>query len=87
MAETMYGCIDEDELTFDSPRMLDGDEVKSVDKAMDQAIDMIRAGTQNVSICKAKFYGDDGNGYWGEIVDAGTIKIDAYNCEWIAEED
>ena len=83
----MFGCIDEDEFSFDSPRILDGDEVTSLDKAMDQALDMLQAGTRQVSICKAQFYGNDGDGFWGEIVGAGTIRLDADNCEWVAEEE
>ena len=88
MAEDiMYGCVDEDEFSLISPRMIDGDEVKTVEEAFQQALDMMRDGTEKVSICKVKYYGEDGNGYWGEIVGAGQISLDAYNADWVKEEE
>ena len=61
----MYGCIDEDTLSLRSPRMIDGDEVNSLDEAFAQAIEMIMNGVEKISICRVKYYGEDGNGWWG----------------------
>jgi len=83
--QTMYGCINEDALSLSSPRMIEGDEVKSIDKAFEQALDMMRDGeAEQVAICQCKYYGDDGNGYWGEIPACGTIIMDASNIDWLS---
>lgn len=83
----MYGCINEDEFTFHSPRMLDGDEVATMTEAMEQARNMMEDGIGQVAICRCKYYGEDGNGYWGEIVGDGQIVLDASNVEWIKDEE
>jgi hypothetical protein len=83
----MYGCINEDEFTFNSPRLIDGDEVATITEAMEQARNMLEEGTEQVAICRCKYYGEDGNGYWGEIVGDGQIILDASNVEWIKDEE
>jgi len=87
--ETMYGCINENEFSLSSPRVIDGDECKSVEKAFAQALEMLQSGeTDKVTVCKCKWYGDDnGNGYWGEVVGTGAITIDAYSAEWVIEDE
>lgn len=78
----MFGCIDEDTFSLQSPRILAGDECETLAGAFEQALEMIIDGTKEVAICKAQYYGDDGNGYWGEIVDGGTIQVDASQVAW-----
>ena len=86
--DIMYGCINEDEFSLHSPRMIDGDECNSIDKAFQQALDMIREeGIEQVAICRCKYYGEDGNGWWGEIVGEGLITVNAYTAEWVKEEE
>ena len=80
---TKYGCINEDSIQVTSPRMIDSDEYDTIQDAMNEALYMLETDTEKVSIVKVKYYGDDNNGYWGEIVGEGCITIDACNAnEW-----
>ena len=83
-----FGCINEDSFSLRSPRGIDGDEVDSIEAAMAQAVDMIRHGeSEQVAICRCKYYGEDGNGFWGEIPGDGQITIDASDVPWATEEE
>ena len=83
----MYGCINEDEFSLRSPRMIDGDEVETLPEAFGQATDMMKdEGVAQVAICRCKYYGEDGNGFWGEMPGDGQIVIDARDVPWLAEE-
>jgi hypothetical protein len=78
-----FGCINEDEFSLSSPRMIEGDECESLASAFEQATRMLEDGIDHVSICHCEYYGEDGNGYWGEIVGHGQISVEASYCEWI----
>jgi len=88
MSDIMYGCINEDEFSLRGPRTIEGDECKTLGEAFLQAMDMVNEeGVQAVSICRCKYYGEDGNGYWGELQGDGQISIDASGCEeWLMVE-
>lgn len=81
-----YGCINEDGFSFQSPRAIEGDEFETMADAFSQALQMLEDGIEKVSVCKCQYYGEDGNGYWGEIRGHGQISIDAGYCEWISKE-
>ena len=90
----MFGCIDETELSLRYPRMIrwqliDGDEHKTVESAWEQALQMLQDGAEKVTVCQAKYYGDDGNGFWGETQDAfKSISIEAgAEVDWLREND
>lgn len=85
--ETNYGVIDETEFSFHSPRGIDGDETVSIKGAFEDALEMIQEGAEKVSIGPVKYYGEDGNGYWGEDLDFSRVTIEANDTEWIREED
>jgi hypothetical protein len=84
-----YGCINEDEFSLQGPRMIDGNECNTIERAFAQAVEMLQDGTEKISICKCKYYGEDGNGYWGEIFGDGfgQISIDASYVEWLVEDE
>ena len=78
-----YGCINEDEFCLQSPRMIEGDECDTIAGAFEEAQRRIEdENVETISICRCKYYGDDGNGYWGEIPGDGQISIDACDVEW-----
>jgi hypothetical protein len=82
-----FGCINEDEFSFHSPRIIEGDEADTLAGAFEQAIRMMEEGVDHVSICHCQYYGEDGNGYWGEIVGHGQISVDASYCYWVKDEE
>ena len=82
-----YGCINEDEFSLHAPRSIEGDECLSLAGAVAQAMTMLEDGVDHVSVCKCKYYGEDGNGYWGEIQGEGQIEINATYCEWVKKEE
>ena len=83
-----FGCINEDSFSIRSPRAIDGDEVDSMEAAMLQAVDMIENDeVEHVAICRCKYYGEDGNGFWGEIPGDGQITIDACDVSWAKDEE
>ncbi len=71
-----YGVIDEDALSLHGPRAIDGDEVQSLAEAFKAAATMIEHdGVEQVAIVRCKYYGADGNGFWGEDYDFPAIEI------------
>ena len=85
--KTYYGVINEDEFTFHTPRVIDGDETTSLRRAFEDALEMLEEGAEKVSVGPVKYYGEDGNGYWGEDMDYPRITIDAYNADWVREDE
>jgi len=86
--DIMYGCINEDEVFISiGPRMISGDKCRSLAMAFVVAMDMLESGTKNVAICRCKYYGEDGNGAWGEIQGEGQISIDASYVKWMVKEE
>ena len=83
--KTYYGVIDESEFSFHSPRVIDTDETPSKQRAFLDAFDLMEEGATKVSIGPVKYYGEDGNGYWGEDLDFGRITIDAEDVDWMDE--
>ncbi len=84
----MYGCIDETELSLSFPRAIDGDECETVEAAWEQALELIREGAEKVTVCEVKYYGDDGNGYWGETQTAfRSVSIEAGEDCFLREEE
>lgn len=82
----MYGCIDETEFSLSSPRAIDGDECETIEKAFGYALELLKEGAEKVSVGPVKFYGEDGNGFWGEIVGEGQISIESNDVAWIKED-
>ena len=78
----MYGCIDETSMSLTSPRMIDGDECVTLAAAFAQAEEMMAEDVDQIAICRCKYFGEDGNGYWGEMIGEGTITIDAQDFRW-----
>jgi hypothetical protein len=85
----MYGCIDETKLSLRFPRRIDGDERETIEGAWEQALQMLIDGAEKISICQVKYYGADGNGFWGETDQAfQSISIEAStDVEWLRKEE
>ncbi len=87
-APKYFGLIiqDEDEISCQSPRIIDGDEFDSPQKALRRAVEIVAAGERRpIEVVEAKLYGPDGDGYWGEVPGAGSITIDASSAVWFAD--
>ena len=67
--------------------MIDGDECTSFESAWQEAMIQLKDGAEKVSIGPVKYYGDDGNGYWGEDLDYPRITVDAEDAHWITDEE
>lgn len=81
-----YGVIDETELSLRYPRMIDGDECESLQGAWAEAFDILMGGASKVSIGPLKYYGEDGNGFWGEDTEhPNRIEIDAEDIPWLQD--
>ena len=85
----MFGCIDETSLSLSAdPRGIDGDECETIEGAFQEALRLIQDQDVNeVSIRPIKFYGENGDGYWGEIVGEPGIRLDATDVYWLDEEE
>ena len=83
-----YGCINEDEFSLRGPRMIEGDECDTLEEAFAQALELMQDyKIEKISITRCKYYGEDGNGFWGEIPGDGQISVDGYSCEWLYTEE
>lgn len=81
-----YGVIFNGELSLRGPRAIDSDETPSIRQAfLDAADGFLDDGNESAEIVVCKYYGEDGNGYWGEDYDYPVITIDAEDAEWLRE--
>jgi len=78
-----YGVIFNGELSLRGPRCVDSDETPSIREAFQDALDGLLDGNESAEIVVCKYFGDDGNGYWGEDWSYPAITIDAENAEWL----
>ncbi len=86
--EIRYGIVDGAEFSLRGPRGIDGDEYETLREAFIEACSLIEGGTYDeIDIVRCKYYGDDGNGYWGEDRNYSSISVDARNADWAGEED
>lgn len=83
--EKYYGVIFNGELSLRGPRAIDSEETTSLREAFQDALEGLLDGNESAEVVVCKYYGPDGNGYWGEDYKYPAITIDAENAEWIHE--
>ena len=81
-----YGCVVEDEFSLRSPRMIEGDEHDTFEEAMAEAARLIREEkAEQISIVRCVY--SKRAEAWVEKAGAGSVSIDARDCEWAHEAD
>lgn len=81
-----YGCVVEDEFSLRSPRTIEGDEHDTFEEAMAEAARLIRdEKAEQISIVRCVY--SKRAEAWVEKAGAGSISIDARDCDWAHEPD
>ena len=73
----LWGVINEDGISFRTPRGIDSDECNSFIEAFQAAEEMMKDGTNKMSIVRCRYSPKDD--CWVEVYDYGCIQIEAGN--------